>query len=34
MDTLERERQIIQKIISEYANIPYAHGEIERHTCV
>jgi hypothetical protein len=32
MDTLEQERQIIQKIISEYAQIPYAHGEIERHT--
>lgn len=32
MDTLEQERQIIQKIISEYAKIPYAHGEIERHT--
>ncbi len=32
MDTLEQDRQIIQKIISEYAQIPYAHGEIERHT--
>ena len=33
MDSLEQQRQIIQKIISEYAQIPYAHGEIERH-CV
>lgn len=33
MDTLEQDRQIIQKIISEYAQIPYAHGEIGRH-CV
>jgi len=32
MDTLKRDRQILQKIISEYANIPYAYGEIERHT--
>jgi hypothetical protein len=32
MDTLEQDRQIIQKIISEYAQIPYAYGEIERHT--
>ena len=32
MDTLDRDRQIIQKIISEYAQIPYAHGEIERHS--
>lgn len=29
---LEKERQIIQRIISEYAQIPYAHGEIERHS--
>ena len=32
MDSLEQDRHIIQKIISEYAQIPYAHGEIERHT--
>ncbi|MBD1808342.1 XisI protein [Microcoleus sp. FACHB-SPT15] len=32
MDTLEQDRQIIQKVISEYAQIPYAYGEIERHT--
>lgn len=29
---LEQERQIIQKIISEYAGIPYAHGEIASHS--
>ncbi len=33
METLEQDRQIIQKIISEYAAIPYSHGEIGRH-CV
>ena len=32
METLEKDRQIIQKIISEYAAIPYAHGEIGRHS--
>lgn len=32
MDTLEQDRQIIQTIISEYAKIPYAYGEIERHS--
>ncbi len=32
MDTLEQDRQIIQKIISEYAAIPYAHGDIKRNT--
>ncbi len=32
METLEQDRQIIQKIITEYAQIPYAHGEIERHS--
>ncbi len=32
METLEQDRQIIQKIISEYAAIPYAHGEIARHS--
>ncbi|MFB2875991.1 XisI protein [Floridanema aerugineum] len=31
MDTLEQDRDNIEKIISEYAEIPYAHGEIERH---
>jgi hypothetical protein len=32
MDSLERDRTIIQNIISEYAQIPYAHGDIERHS--
>ncbi|NES72530.1 MAG: XisI protein, partial [Okeania sp. SIO2D1] len=32
MDNLEQERQIIKKIISDYAQIPYAHGEIARHS--
>jgi hypothetical protein len=32
MDSLEQDRQVIQNIISEYAQIPYAHGEIERHS--
>ncbi len=32
MDTLEQDRQIIEKIISEYAAIPYSYGEIERHS--
>ncbi|MEC4982818.1 MAG: XisI protein [Oscillatoria sp. PMC 1068.18] len=32
MDTLAQDRQIIEKVISEYAAIPYAHGEIERHS--
>lgn len=32
MDSLEQDRQIIQQIISEYAAIPYAHGEIGRHS--
>ncbi len=31
MDTLEQDRQIVQKIISEYAEITYANREIERH---
>jgi hypothetical protein len=29
MDTLESYRQIIRKILTYYANIPYAYGEIE-----
>ncbi|NEO91119.1 MAG: XisI protein [Moorea sp. SIO3G5] len=32
METLERDREIIQKIISEYAQIPYSYGEIERNS--
>jgi hypothetical protein len=30
MDTVARYREIIQKILSEYARIPYAHGEIQQ----
>jgi hypothetical protein len=30
MDTLDSYRQIIRRIITEYARIPYAHGEITR----
>ena len=32
MDTLEKYRQIIEKIITEYAAIPYAYGEIQRYS--
>ncbi len=32
MDTLEQDRQIIEKIISEYAAIPYSYGEIQRNS--
>ena len=32
MDTLDKYRQIIRKIITEYAQIAYAYGEIERQT--
>jgi hypothetical protein len=32
MDTLERYRQIIERILSDYAQIPYAHGDIRSHT--
>jgi hypothetical protein len=32
MDKLENYRNIVEKIISEYAAIPYAYGEIERRT--
>ena len=30
MDTIEQYRQLVEKILSEYAAIPYAFGEIER----
>ncbi len=32
MDSLEEYRQIICSIITEYAQIPYAYGDIQRHT--
>lgn len=30
MDTLDNYRQIIQKILTEYAQLTYAYGEVER----
>lgn len=32
MDKLEKYRRVIEKILSEYAAMPYAFGEIERRT--
>jgi hypothetical protein len=32
MDSLNHYRQLIEKILAEYAAIPYAYGEIERQT--
>ncbi len=32
MDTIERYRQIIEEILTEYAHIPYAYGNIQRQT--
>ena len=32
MDTLNTYRQIIEKTLTEYANIPYAYGEIQTET--
>ncbi len=32
MDKLEKYRNIVEKIIGEYAAIPYSYGEIERRT--
>lgn len=32
MDELENYRNIIEKILSEHAAIPYSYGEIERRT--
>jgi hypothetical protein len=32
MDTLTTYRQIIEKTLTEYANIPYAYGEIQTET--
>jgi hypothetical protein len=30
MDTLNKYRKIITQVISEYAKLPYAYGELER----
>jgi len=32
MDKLENYRNIIEKLLSEYAAMPYAYGEVERRT--
>jgi hypothetical protein len=32
MDTLDTYRQLIEKILTEYARIPYAYGEIQIQT--
>lgn len=30
MDTLNKYREIIEQVLSEYAKLPYAYGELER----
>ncbi len=30
MDTIETYRRIIQRVFHEYANLPYAHGDIQK----
>ena len=32
MDTVENYRQIIETVLTEYANIPYAYGDIQTET--
>jgi hypothetical protein len=32
MDTHTTYRQIIERVLMEYAQIPYAHGDIQTHT--
>jgi len=32
MDTLDRYREILKRVLSEYASIPYAYGEIKTET--
>lgn len=34
MDTLDNYRQIIQKILTEYAQLTYAYGEVERRLII
>ncbi|MGB3755309.1 MAG: XisI protein [Rivularia sp. (in: cyanobacteria)] len=34
MDTLDNYRQIIQKVLTEYAQLPYAYGELERQLII
>ena len=32
MDSVERYRQLVQSILTDYAVIPYAHGEVRFET--
>lgn len=32
MDTVESYREIIERVLTEYARIPYSYGELESHT--
>jgi hypothetical protein len=32
MDTLSEDRRIIESILTEYASIPYAYGQVDRKT--
>jgi hypothetical protein len=34
MDTLDKYRQIIQKILTEYSQLPYAYSELERQLII
>ena len=34
MDTLDNYRKIIEKILAEYAQLAYAHGELERQLII
>lgn len=34
MDTLETYRQVIEKIFNEYAQIPYAYGDVQTQVCI
>lgn len=34
MDTLDNYRQIIQKILTEYSQLPYAYGQLERQLII
>jgi hypothetical protein len=32
MGTRERDRELVQRVLTDYAQVPYAHGAIERET--
>ena len=34
MDTLDNYRKIIQKVLTEYSQLPYAYGELERQLII